>query len=159
MCIRDRLNIVSQNKQETTSTGQVRGLSVTSASCDISYFIDGNTDDGMNLIYDVSSNSGGKLNRPSIGGGVVIEAILSGLKAYNPASMPAGGTVNTSITVSGARAGDFVSLSFSQMASAGVSLYGSVTSNDIVTATFKNDSGGVVDLASGELSAIVTKLT
>jgi hypothetical protein len=62
----------------------------------------------------------------------------------------------TTVTVSGARLGDYASASFSLNIS-GITLTAYVSANDTVTVRFQNESGGTVDLASGTLRAIVRK--
>jgi len=69
-----------------------------------------------------------------------------------------GAVAVTSITVSGARSGDFVQCSFSSITGGGWNLYGYVSANNVVTVSIVNHTGGTVDLASGTLAVLVTGL-
>lgn len=83
-----------------------------------------------------------------------------GSKTYDPASLADGDGATTTITVAGARLDattpDFVLVSFS-LALQGVLLTGWVSDVDEVSARFENHTGGVVDLDSGTLSAVVVR--
>jgi hypothetical protein len=79
-----------------------------------------------------------------------------GTATYDPASLADGAGATTTVTVTGAALGDYVDVSFSQ-ALAGVLLTGWVSATDTVSVRFQNESGGVVDLASGTISARVRR--
>jgi hypothetical protein len=85
-----------------------------------------------------------------------MKAPLTGSATYDPPSLADGAGVNTTVTVTGAFSGDAVLVSFSNNLS-GITLTGYVSATDTVTARFQNESGGVVDLASGTLRAWVIK--
>jgi len=69
---------------------------------------------------------------------------------YDPPSIAAGATARATMTVNGARAGDFAVASFTP-ANTGITLLAQVTSDDTVTVTFWNVTGGAIDLAAGTL--------
>ena len=148
------LQIVSQNKQEDPTTGQVRGLTVSNASCDILYTIDGDTSDGMNLVQDSSATSGLKAESLILNG-TKLDNIFTGSTTWDPPSLADGEAASASVTVTGARVGDFVLISHDQITSGSWLISGKVASNDLVTATILNQTGGIVDVASGTLSALV----
>lgn len=75
---------------------------------------------------------------------------------YDPPSLADGAGVTTTIVVTGAAVGDFVTVSFSQDLQ-GITLTAYAYQNDGVAVRFQNESGGVVDLASGTLRVIVQK--
>nr|WP_297388284.1 carboxypeptidase-like regulatory domain-containing protein [uncultured Roseateles sp.] len=81
---------------------------------------------------------------------------LRGSTTYDPPDLAAGAKQQTTVTVTGARIGDFVRVTFS-LANAGIRWSGEVTSNDTVTVTQENVSGSAVNLSSGTLKATVTK--
>lgn len=83
--------------------------------------------------------------------------VLIGTATKDPANLPTGSSDSVSVTVTGAAVGDFVQLSFS-VNLAGVLLYGHVPAADSVTAIFENLTGSDVDLASGTVRALVTKV-
>ena len=110
------LQIVSQNKQEDPTTGQVRGLTVSNASCDILYTIDGDTSDGMNLVQDSSATSGLKAESLILNG-TKLDNIFTGSTTWDPPSLADGEAASASVTVTGARVGDFVLISHDQITS------------------------------------------
>ena len=75
---------------------------------------------------------------------------------YDPPSLANGDGVTTTVAVTGAEVGDFVDVSFSQNLQ-GIILTAYAYQTDGVAIRFQNESGGVVDLASGTLSVIVRK--
>lgn len=81
---------------------------------------------------------------------------LTGSATYDPASLAAGATQQTTVTVTGAVVGDFVMVSFSQ-ANTDIQWSGEVTANNTVTVTQGNRGAGAVDLASGTLKVRVLK--
>lgn len=68
----------------------------------------------------------------------------------DPPNLASGAAAQTTVTVSGARAGDLATASFDP-ANAGVMVVANVTGADTVTVTFFNVSGGAIDLPSGTL--------
>lgn len=80
---------------------------------------------------------------------------LAGSKAYDPPSLADGAGATTTVTVTGAALGDYVpDVSFTQDLS-GLTVTAWVSAPDIVTVRFQNESGAVVDLASGTLRVTV----
>ena len=78
-----------------------------------------------------------------------------GSATYDPASLVDGARATTTITVTGAALGDFVTgVSFS-LDLQGVLLLAYVSAVDTVTVVFQNESGGTVDLASGTIRVMV----
>lgn len=74
--------------------------------------------------------------------------------AWNPASVSAGQSVTTTITVIGAAIGDYALASFS-LSLSGLILSASVSAANTVTVVLSNPTTAAVDLASGTLSALV----
>lgn len=85
--------------------------------------------------------------------------ILTGSKTWDPASVADGAQTNTTVTVTGAQLGDVVSVSFSLAVTAGAFMVGHVTAADTVTVTLFNKTGGALDLASGTLKAVITRIS
>lgn len=81
---------------------------------------------------------------------------LTGSATYDPASLADGAGATTTVTVAGALAGDYAAASFSNDLQ-GVTLTAWVSAADTVSVRFQNESGGVLDLASGTLRAKVTR--
>jgi hypothetical protein len=75
---------------------------------------------------------------------------------WDPASIAAGGSVQTNVTVSGARPGDFVQAAYS-LSTSGVVFLAQIGAQDMVTVTAWNRSGGAVDLGAGIVRVRVTK--
>jgi putative cofactor-binding repeat protein len=81
---------------------------------------------------------------------------LQGTATYDPASLADGAGATTTVTVTGAALGDIAEASFSN-ALQGITLTAWVSAADTVSVRFQNESGGVLDLASGTLKAWVWK--
>jgi cytoskeletal protein RodZ len=94
------------------------------------------------------------VNDVSIGAGAPIQGSVS----YDPPNLTTGSFASTTVTVTGAALGDFAQASFS-LSTQGIEVTAEVTATDTVTVTFKNDTGGTINLASGTLRATVTKAT
>ncbi len=80
----------------------------------------------------------------------------TGSSTYDPPSLATGAETTTDVTVTGARlgTGDTATASFS-LNTLGIKLTANVIADNTVRVTFRNDTGGTLDLASGTLSAIV----
>jgi hypothetical protein len=79
-----------------------------------------------------------------------------GSKTFNPGSIAAAGQESTTVTVTGAALGDYVTASFSiDLALIELSAY--VSAADTVTCLFKNGTAGAIDLGSGTLRCRVVK--
>jgi len=76
--------------------------------------------------------------------------------AWDPASIAAGASAQTNVTVPGARPGDFASAAFS-VATSGVVFLAQVGATDVVTVTAWNRSGAAIDLNPGTVRARVVK--
>ncbi len=81
---------------------------------------------------------------------------LSGSVAYNPPSIAAGASAQTSVTVTGAAVDDFALGSFGT-SHTDIVIHARVTAVNTVTLTFWNRGAGAVDLASGTAYARVLK--
>lgn len=77
---------------------------------------------------------------------------LEGSVAFDPPSLADGVGTTTTVTVTGAALGDFAQASFS-LDLQGISLTAYVSAANTVSVRFQNESGGVLDLASGTLRA------
>jgi len=93
--------------------------------------------------------------RPGAGG--TVSRWLDASATYDPASMADAAGTSTTINVPGAALGDLVDCSFSLTLGAKVHKNAQVSSAGVVTVSLFNNSGGVVDLASGTLFVRVTK--
>ena len=76
--------------------------------------------------------------------------------AWDPASIPAGGTVQVGVPLPGARPGDFASAAFS-LATSGVVFLAQVGATDVVSVTAWNRSAAAIDLSPGTVRARVVK--
>jgi hypothetical protein len=81
---------------------------------------------------------------------------LSGSATYDPGSLADGAGVTTTVTATGAALGDFALASFS-LDLQGISVTAWVSAANTVSVRFQNESGGVLDLASGTLRVRVIK--
>ena len=75
---------------------------------------------------------------------------------YNPPSLTSGSSVTVNMTTPGVRAGDFAQASFFTL-TAGIVVTANVTADDTTSITFRNETGGTVDLASGTLRVLTTR--
>lgn len=89
-------------------------------------------------------------NLPAGGRDLVAEA------SWDPASIAAGGSAQTNVSVPGARPGDFASAAFS-LSTSGVVFLAQVGATDVVTVTAWNRSAAAIDLAAGTVRARVVK--
>lgn len=78
-----------------------------------------------------------------------------GSATYDPASLLDGAGATTTVTVTGAALGDFVTgVSFS-LDLQGILLTAYVSAADTVAVRFQNETGGTIDLASGTIRVMV----
>lgn len=70
---------------------------------------------------------------------------------YDPPSLANGVQQSTTVTLTGAKLGDNINVSFDKLLS-GTRIWGEVTSADTVTVYHRNDTGATVDVASGTLT-------
>jgi hypothetical protein len=82
---------------------------------------------------------------------------LTGTVTYDPPSLADGAGTTTTVTVTGAVLGDVALASFS-LSTQGITVTANVTATNTVTVRFQNETGGVIDLASGTLGAMIIKL-
>lgn len=83
-------------------------------------------------------------------------ADISGSTTYDPPSLTAGNGVTTTLSVTGAALGDYVSASFS-LDLQSIQLTAWVSATNTVSVRFQNQTAGPIDLASGTLCVTVTK--
>jgi hypothetical protein len=99
---------------------------------------------------------------PDPGGeGTVAEAtarrVGSASATVNLASIPAGSTAETTLTVTGAQPGDVVGVGVSTAPEAGLMLYGYVSAANTVKVRVANVTGSAVDPASRTYTVVVTR--
>jgi hypothetical protein len=86
----------------------------------------------------------------------VASSEFEGSKTYDSASIADGGTQTTTVTVTGAALGDFVTGVSLGVDAAGLIVTGYVSAADTVTVVLQNETGGAVDLASTTLRVRVS---
>jgi hypothetical protein len=79
-----------------------------------------------------------------------------GSATYDPADIAVGGSLTTTVTVTGAAVGDFALASLS-ISNAGMTITANVTAADTVSVTYANLTAGALNLVSHTLYAIVIK--
>ena len=89
--------------------------------------------------------------------GATLTHMLKGTTSYNPGTVADGASVNTTVTVTGAAAGDLVAITHAGLV-ADVQASGFVSASNTVTATFTNHSGGNWAPGAGTLTAIVWRI-
>lgn len=77
--------------------------------------------------------------------------------SYNPPSLASGASVTVNMTTPGVRAGDFAQASFFTL-TAGIVVTANVSAADTTSVTFRNETGGTVDLASGTLRVLTERV-
>jgi hypothetical protein len=110
---------------------------------------------------DVRGNTTAGISDSATGGGKVIVANNGfgyGSATYNPPSLADGAGATTTVTVTGAVLGDKAWASFS-LDLQGITVTAWVSAADTVSVRFQNETGGVLDLASGTLRAGIERLT
>lgn len=83
---------------------------------------------------------------------MIVKAILTGSKAWDPASVAAAGNTTTTVTVTDAAVGDQVSVGFG-LTLQGMILTGYVSAANTVTVVLYNPTAGAIDLGSSTLRA------
>lgn len=83
--------------------------------------------------------------------------VFANSATYDPASLADGAGVTTTVTVTGAALGDHAEATFSNSLQ-GIMLFAWVSAADTVSVRFQNETGGVIDLASGTLRVKVTRM-
>ena len=83
--------------------------------------------------------------------------MFTGSAVYDPASLADGAGATTTVTVTGAQLGDSASATFS-LDLQGITLTAWVSAANTVSARFQNETGAPIDLASGTLRAMTTKV-
>lgn len=83
-------------------------------------------------------------------------ASLVGSATYDPPSLVDAAGATTTVTVTGAALGDFVTAISFDKDLQGISVTGYVSAANTVSVRFQNESGGTVDLASGTLRVRVS---
>jgi len=78
------------------------------------------------------------------------ESYLNGSKVYNPPSIPSGGVITTTVSVTGIKKEDAVTVSFSESQS-GIRISASPSAAGVVTVYLENVTGGAIDMAEGTL--------
>ncbi len=82
--------------------------------------------------------------------------LLQASVTHDPPSPAAGDGITTIVAVTGAALGDFARASFS-LDLQGITLTACVSAADTVSARFRNETAGAIDLASGTLRVWVEK--
>lgn len=103
-----------------------------------------------------TTKDGTQLLQSGSDGGIPISH-LSALATWNPGNIADGALESTTVTIAGARLGDFAKASFSILMPDGMTLTAQVTSDNTVTVTLQNESGSSSNLASGTLKVKVEK--
>lgn len=83
-----------------------------------------------------------------------VPTFLRGSVVYDPPNINNNAQAQTTVTVTGAVLGNVAVASFS-LDTQGIVVTANVSAADTVTVTFRNATGGAIDLASGTLSAVV----
>jgi len=86
-----------------------------------------------------------------------IEILPIVTQTWDPGSIDDGNEEVVEVTVTGAKLGDFVEVSFS-LDVADLALVASVTALNTVTVQLLNNTGGAIDLASGTLRVLVKSI-
>lgn len=85
-----------------------------------------------------------------------VSTALAGSKTYDPGSLADGAGETTTVTVTGAALGDMAICSFS-LDLQGMTQTAYVSAANTVSVRTQNESGGLLDLASGTLRVVVFK--
>jgi len=97
-----------------------------------------------------------KSTRVTTGLNTGVPDFASGSATYDPPSLADGAGATTTVTASGAELGDYATASFS-LDLQGITVSAYVSAANTVAVRFQNESGGVLDLASGTLRVTTRK--
>lgn len=109
---------------------------------------------GINTLVSVSQNIVTALNQLNQTIAAVFPPALTSSATYNPGAITNATQVTTTITVSGAVLGNYVTVGFTNNIS-GIILTAYVSAANTITVVFRNDTGGTVTLGSGTLTVWV----
>lgn len=112
---------------------------------------------GWTATGDFESGNGVFSGALTVGGGSTLSKLLSATATLDFPSIAALDTEELTITVTGATAGDSVSIGLPAAPDAGLMLMGWVSAADTVTIRVYNSTGSAIDLASGTFRATVIK--
>ena len=124
---------------------------------------------GINLFsankYTVTGNDFENVTTPIGVGGGSTEIVVAnnggycvGSKNFDPANIPPGGTISTTVTVNGSNFGDIINVAFARHDwNVGVIIYGIVTAANTVTVVFYNFTALNVDFPSSVIHVTATK--
>lgn len=145
-------NAAGINIRQGSQTGYV-GDNFIAATAEIGIFI-ASSSTGVEFGRNVITTSGSRYT-DAINAGRGLE--ITGTTTTDVASIANGAQAQFNITVTGAELGDECSVTCS-ISTAALSLTGTVTATNTVTAVLQNNTGGAVDLANATYTAVVRKL-
>jgi hypothetical protein len=145
-------NAAALNIRNTTQTGHVAG-NYFDATAQIGMVIAA-TNTGVTFGRNRIITSGTRI-QDAVNGGEGLE--IEGTATSDVASIADGDQAQFTITVAGAELGDYVVGIACSISTAALSLTGTVTAADTVTAVLQNNTGGAVDLANATYTALVRK--
>lgn len=166
----DECRFVTFEKNMVRSTNAAAGNEVVrlGTNCTRSYFhlghVMNNNDHNneMTAVANLVSNSGGMSNRIVYWDGTKFRQLgddpgtMWGTTTWNPPNLVAVGDVTTTtVTVTGARAGDTVAVGFETISTNQVVLCGWVSGDDTVTVLLENKQGANLNLANGTVTCMV----
>lgn len=138
-----------------------------SGASTVPYFMEGGATTrfamGSNLLRYSSASTWNPSSGTAMGGWQLLgsnpklHGTLQGYGTFNPGSLDDGAGETTTLTVTGAALGDFVSVA-SAIDLQGITVTGWVSAANTVSVRFQNETGGTIDLASATLRARVQKL-
>lgn len=147
---------------DTVESWKNAGTLALNASQNLS--LDGNYNSGYSKLgsYYVWQDAAGSLRMKtsapsSATDGVSFGSYIFGSATYDPPSLADGAGTTTTVTATGAAVGDFAKASFS-LDLQGIIVAAWVSSANIVSVRFQNESGGALDLGSGTLRVRVEKV-
>jgi parallel beta-helix repeat protein len=135
-------NVLTANMSKDDNRGFIE-----STNSDYNYFVDNVVENPTVDSYVVTGANTVLNNKPLFASAV-----------YDPASLADGAGVTTTVTVTGAKVGDFVDATFS-VALSDVLMTAWVSANDTVSVRFQNESGGTRDLSAGTIRVRVVRIS
>jgi parallel beta-helix repeat protein len=135
-------NVLTANMSKDDNRGFIE-----STNSDYNYFVDNVVENPTVDSYVVTGANTVLNNKPLFASAV-----------YDPASLADGAGVTTTVTVTGAKVGDFVDATFS-VALSDVLMTAWVSANDTVSVRFQNESGGTRDLSAGTIRVRVVRVS
>lgn len=135
--------------------GEEGSVTINEAGGNIDFIVEDDNDVDAFIVQGSDGNVAVASGGFSVGGGGDVAKISHANTTWDPGNLADGASESTTISVTGAAAGEPVFASLSTLTNASWQISGFVTSTNTITVTITNHSGGALDLGSGTLRIVL----